>query len=113
MKHDPVTAMRTILGQERSALMTGDYGRLTDFAAEKDRLLPLIAAAQPSRTALHDLQRAMTTNQTLGAAALRGVRTAKARLGALAQVETTLTTYDRDGRIAVRGTPGATIERKA
>lgn len=113
MTNDPVVSLRAILARERAALMTGDYAHLNDFAEEKDRLLPQIAATRPSRDALGDLQRAMAANQALCAAALRGVRSAKARLDALAQVEATLTTYDRDGTIDVRAPDHATFERKA
>lgn len=113
MTHDTLEYLRDLLSRERSALLAGRYDQLDDIAARKLDLLTSLAAKPPGREELVDLRDRLQSNQALTEAALGGVKAAKARIDALLSVETALTTYGRDGNLAVRTTPESRIEKKA
>ncbi len=113
MPDDPRDHLHRILADERRALMSGDYAALAALAAEKERLLIDLDHSRPSRKGLQHLRQKMEQNQRLAEAALKGVQAAKARIGALLQVQAGLTTYDPDGKVALRATGATTVERKA
>jgi flagellar biosynthesis/type III secretory pathway chaperone len=113
MPDDPLDRLHRILVDERRAFMSGDYAALAGIADEKERLLIDLEHSRPSRKGLQHLRQTMEQNQRLAEAALNGAQAARARIGALLQVQAGLTTYDPDGKVALRGTDATTIERKA
>lgn len=113
MTHKVLGELYDVLRRERSALLTGQYAVLGDIAAEKQSLMDGLEAAALSRDSLVELRMTMDANQALTGAALKGAKAAEARLAALLQVENALTTYDRDGVVAVRRSEDSTVEKKA
>ena len=113
MPDDPLVRLHRIVSDERQAFLSGDYAALAGIADEKERLLNDLQDRRPSRKSLQDLRKTMEHNQRLAEAALKGVQAAQARIGALLQVQAGLTTYDPDGKVALRATEATTVERKA
>ncbi len=113
MVHDPLTRLFEVLAHEKAALLSGDYGALEQLGGEKQRWLAALEGASPSQQAIRDLRQLMAENQALTEAALHGVRAGMARIAALRQVQAGLTTYERDGSVAMRSTQTATVEKKA
>ena len=113
MPDEPLDRLHRILSDERQAFISGDYAALAGIADEKERLLRDLQHRQPSPQSLRALRQTMEHNQRLAEAALKGAQAAKARIGAVLQVHAGLTTYDPDGKVAMRGADITTIERKA
>ena len=113
MAHDPLTHLFEVLAQERAALLSGDYTVLERLGGDKQRWLAALEGSAPPQQSIRDLRQLMTENQALTEAALRGVQAGMARIAALRQVQAGLTTYERDGTVALRSTPTATVEKKA
>lgn len=99
-----------LLGEERTAILSGDYDTLPAIAARKDTLF---ARLGPSDPALPDLAAAVQRNQRLLEAAMRGLATGRDAIAARSgPVE--LTTYAADGRTSATQAPGTdTLDRRA
>ncbi len=87
-----------ILDRSHDALLRGDLSALSLLAAQ----LEAADFDTLDRTTAECLRRKAERNQRLLAAAARGVRTARARLGEI-MAEPALTTYDARGRKASVG----------
>ena len=111
---DPLRAMETLLGAEREALMAGDLARLPELIAAKERLLPTLetGGVTGGATAAERLRRRAEANQALIAAALGGLRMARARIETARAGGPALSTYDAQGRAGENGAPRPSLTRR-
>ncbi len=84
-----------LLDRERAALLRGDFSALHSLAAEKERLMSLIAREQPAGHWLDMIRRKSARNHTLLSAARQGILSVSRDLGATA---TDFGTYDGEGQ---------------
>ena len=105
--------LRTLLADEKAALLGARYDALQSLSDAKAELLLQLSDHSLARETLEELQTAINTNQKLLSAAIKGVGAAKERLTALQDVRTGLSVYDQNGAMNVKSTARSTIEKKA
>jgi flagellar biosynthesis/type III secretory pathway chaperone len=111
---DPIAALGRLLKDERKALLSGDLAALPALIADKERLLDALADVPlPNAPALERLRNAAKGNQRLLDAALKGVRTARARLETARSGGPALSTYNARGQAESHGTGQPSVERRA
>lgn len=103
-------ALRTLLREERTLILAGDFAGLASVQTRMERLIGGRPLPRATARAVAD---EMRQNQRLIAAALDGVTSARARLDALAQAQASLKVYGPGGHASevVPGKRG--FERKA
>ena len=109
-------ALDRLLDQERSLILSGKIEALARVAAEKDRLLELLATTNCAATELTALRRKVDRNQELLSAVARGIRTASRRLEAMRAQQNgraRFSTYDQGGRSAQLIPRKSQFERRA
>lgn len=103
-----------LLDEERQAILTSRYDRLSPLVARKERLLAELNAAGHRPEVLRRVGQEISRNQSVLAAATAGLRDALARLGERRKVAAGFATYGRDGRLnTVKGRKATRLERKA
>ena len=102
-----------LLEVENAILRQGEYVKLADLTARKERLIADLAGLRLSGEELRRLRDATDRNARMLKAALKGIAEAKARLAELTAVQTGLSTYDAQGGTAVVGQTPGVLERKA
>ncbi|HBG98193.1 MAG: hypothetical protein JKP98_01625 [Rhodobacteraceae bacterium] len=111
----PTAELDALLDRERRALRAGDVAALAALADDKARLAEALADLPPDRmdsAALGRLRAAARHNDRMLAAALSGLRTARAKLDA-ARRGGVMETYDQGGRRQTIGAAIRQVERKA
>jgi len=93
----PALALERLLAREHEALLTGQLAALDRFAQDKDRLAGQLASAGAPRHQLDRLRRMADRNQTLLAAAARGLEAARARIDAIRSGPGPIRTYECNG----------------
>lgn len=116
-KADPMPILRALVRLlEREAVLVrrADFAALAAVVPEKEGLMGKLAAADPPPPeALEGLRVKAGRNQSLMAAALRGVRSARKRFEMLRSAQTSLTTYDHLGRKCDISMEGSSHEHRA
>lgn len=113
MQHDAVSALLRVLDNEGAALRAGDLSLLSDIAEEKARLSVAIKKQHITQQQLEILRAKASANASLLAAAIRGIKAARARLNALTDVRDVLSVYGPAGQIERVPTKKSDVERKA
>ena len=102
-----------LLQAERAALRTGEFEVLDALLASKTALFARLAQSDASHAELAQIKTRLAENQSLLAAAIRGVEAARERLAALQHVRETLNTYDQQGQMAQVPTARPSMTKKA
>ncbi|KFI28838.1 hypothetical protein [Paenirhodobacter enshiensis] len=109
---DPrLLALRDLLNDERIAIRTGDFARLGDLVARKEKAMADMQALPASR--IPALRSRIEENQRLIEAALNGFRSARSRIEQIAASVRSCTTYDRNGQSQQISLDSPAIERRA
>jgi len=93
----PAAALEALLTRERDSLLAGQLAALADFGPLKERLLARLAEGGGSAQEIERLRLCAERNQALLAAAARGVRAVRDRLGAARSAPVATRTYASDG----------------
>lgn len=93
--------------------MTSEFAPLADLVMKKEWLLEQLTLSRPATEVLRPVRAKMAENQTLLAAAIKGVAAAGERLEALQQVQNNLTVYDQSGRVDLVQKRQRSLEKKA
>ena len=105
-----IHAVRTLLDQQRSALLQGDFDALETMPERLARALRRLAANGAPRDQIESLQARAAHNARLIGAARRGVAQAMAHLKQTSR--TGLTTYAADGRQVAATSAGSLLSRR-
>ncbi len=105
--------LEDFLDKERMAILTGSLGNMERIAKEKERLLDKGALQTPDRKTLDRIRRKVERNQTLLAAAIRGIRAVSLRMEILRNGPGDLNTYDKTGQRKTLGGPQGNLHRRA
>jgi len=109
-----VDELDALLEKERAAILAGDLKGMGRISRNKEKLLNSYELIAPNMESLEYLRKKVTRNQTLLAAAIRGVRAVTTRLGALQNGQSKLNTYNKAGKRSVLGSGiGGTLQHKA
>ncbi|MBY0421778.1 MAG: hypothetical protein K2Q06_05700 [Parvularculaceae bacterium] len=121
--NDVIDGLLAILGEEKSALLAGDFAKVGSMAAEKDRraseLDRLLTDAETARAAsafrrrLSEIARAASENEKLLDAARNGVMSARARLKDVVYRERNIGAYAETGAKIVSDEAGVTRRKTA
>lgn len=87
-----------LLTKERAAIINGQFETIDSLASSKEVLFDSYIQQYPHKSALPALNAAITRNQVLLQAAIKGVASAKERLQALRDVREGLRIYDYEGQ---------------
>lgn len=114
-KNDTPYAQRLelLLADERRALLSGDFGSLTDFIQAKEQLLSKLERAKLPAEDLRTLREAAASNQSLLDAALKGVQAARQRIEMAKNGGPSFSTYNAQGNAMAHNKPSSKIERRA
>jgi len=107
-----VDALDDLLDHERQVILSGKIDALVRLAPEKERLLARLPVAVTDPATLERLRGKVMRNQDLLAAAARGIRAARDRLGGTS-ARTDLRTYGRDGAPTHLGGGTGGVNRRA
>ena len=102
-----------LLEKERTAILSGAFGDLTQLAPEKERLLMELPGEEIGTRQLRRISAAVSRNQTLLAAAIEGVKTVTERLDVLRKSREGFDAYDQSGGRSRVGPAKSAFERKA
>ncbi len=102
-----------LLEKERLALHVGAFEELDQLAGAKTSLFESQTRGGSSATDLALIRNKLSENQTLLAAAIRGVTAARERLAALDNVRDGLAVYDQKGQLAKVPTTKPALQKKA
>jgi len=105
--------LRSLLQDEKAALLEARYDALAALADSKADLLTQLSTQDIPKEALADIQRMVERNQKLLSAAQRGVAAARDRLLAIQEVRQGLSVYDQSGSLEIKPQRAGTLERKA
>jgi flagellar biosynthesis/type III secretory pathway chaperone len=108
-----IAKLEHVLAQEKLALLSAEFDALDRLAPDKAALISRLASIQPDKMALQNIAAKLDENQTLLAAAIKGVTAARERLEALHHVQKTLSVYDHSGRIEFVPNRRPALEKKA
>ena len=93
-----IDALEDLLDKERAAILSGALGNMGRIAAEKERILDGRELTAPDQHTLDRVRHKAARNQTLLAAAIRGVRAVTSRLEVMRNGPKETSTYDRAGQ---------------
>lgn len=93
---DMTSALGALLDEEHTALMSGDFERISSLLDEKEGILKRLETTCETPADLLPLQEKFRRNHRLFDQSLAGLRAVAARLGALAQIRKSLSTYDEN-----------------
>lgn len=109
---EPIGALEDLLDKERLSILSGEFGGLRRFLAEKERLLQGIGTPEDGAN-LRRVKQKADRNQMMLQAAARGMRAISDRLANRATETGRLQTYDRAGQRILHGHGGGNLERRA
>jgi hypothetical protein len=107
------TRLSECLEAERRAILSGDLGRLDEFAATKERLIPRLVSEDVDPEELEELRRRVRGNARLLEAAARGLRSVLDQIGSLKDGGPALTSYSDTGQKQDLGRKKSSVERRA
>ena len=111
---EPVIAkLHQVLDQEKQALIAADFDPLADLLQQKEQLLTYLTQSDTEKALLRPIRKKMDENQSLLAAAIKGVAAAGERLQALNNVQKSLSVYDPSGRVELVRKHRNNLEKKA
>lgn len=114
MSDKAVEDMIALLEEERSLLLNGKLEAVTDLESRKLELAEQFQSdVAPDAAALADLQQKAQRNQTLLEAALKGLKSATARLQDIRKATLQLDTYTRGGDLQNLRLARPKVERRA
>ncbi|MFO8126932.1 flagellar protein FlgN [Yoonia sp.] len=113
MPDQPLAQFHQLLELEKKALISADFEQLGGFLQQKEELLEQLARAKPAKHLLRPIRAKMDENQSLLAAAIKGVAAAGERLEALQNVQNGLRVYDPSGRVDLVQNRHHSLEKKA
>lgn len=94
-----ISALDSILDDERRALLNGDLELISSLLKEKETLIETLNAQEETdRAELENLNDKVKRNQDLLNSALEGIRTVARRLATMRRIRGSLDTYDAQGR---------------
>lgn len=105
--------LEEFLDKERRAILGGLLKDMSRIAKEKERLLDKENFRTPDRKTLDRIRRKVERNQTLLAAAIRGIRTVSIRMETLRNGPGELNTYDKTGQRKTLGGQQRNLQRRA
>lgn len=113
MPEKKLSNLTELLARERAAVIKGDFGAIADLGPAKESLLKNLDQMAADRDELAVVMADLTHNQTLLAAAINGISSAKDRLAALAKVRDGLNVYTQSGKLSHVQVKPPAVERKA
>jgi hypothetical protein len=115
MTRTEIEQLTALMDEERAKLLRGDLRGVTVLTPQKERLAARLAGgtAPADPGALAELGRAARRNAALLAAAIGGVKAARARLAAARHGAGALDIYDQSGQRQKVGAGPARVERRA
>jgi len=113
MASSAIQNLLAVLDREGAALRKGDLAALPELAEEKSKFSAALEKEPASKAQLEILRAKASANANLLAAAIRGIKSARARLEALSEVRGVLSVYGPTGQLDRVSTAQADIERKA
>ena len=108
-----VAKLNDVLDLERQALLSADFDALGPLLDQKQGLLTQLERVAPRRSELKRIAGSMADNQSILAAAIKGVAAAGERLEALQNVQNSLSVYDHSGRVELIQKHQHALEKKA
>jgi len=99
-----------LLSAERSAILSGDYDRLSDVEEALERLVRQSVDAAPSRTQIESIKAAAARNADLLRSAIRGVKSAKSRLADIEATKNDFGGYDATGSRLEKSGPSGSLD---
>ncbi|WP_245541138.1 flagellar protein FlgN [Yoonia vestfoldensis] len=102
-----------LLETETAAIIAGEYAVLDDLAGRKQDLLTHLQHIPTATGDLQTIGRLLARNQSLLAAAIKGISAARVRLAALQAVRDGLQVYDQSGQFAVAPVSRPELVKKA
>jgi hypothetical protein len=105
--------MIEVLDREGKALQMGDLAALSEIAEAKMALSLSLHQSRATKQELEILRAKASANANLLAAAIRGIKAARSRLDALAEVRGVLSVYGPAGKLERVPTRQSDVERKA
>lgn len=100
MRETAVIDLAALLDSENAAIIAGDYAALDALAPRKLQLFDALTGLQIPKADLRMIAGKLANNQSLLAAAIKGIGAARSRLAALRAVRDGLQVYDRSGQFA-------------
>ncbi|SIS49950.1 hypothetical protein SAMN05421759_10146 [Roseivivax lentus] len=97
MKQPIFDQLNRLLDKERTALLHGDFEKISTLLKEKEALLEAISAEGSARDVDAPVMAKLRRNLTLYDEALAGLRAVAERIGATAQPRSELRFYRQDG----------------
>lgn len=113
MHNSHMKKVLALLDAENAIIRRGDLRSLDNIAEQKELLMRDLENLKVAQSDLVAVRDAATRNARLLAAALAGVKEARARLGALAEVREGLSIYDQKGGRQTVARQSNALERKA
>jgi len=106
-------ALEDFLDKERQAILNGSLMDMGRIAKEKEALLDKGEFLAPDRKSLELIRRKIDRNQTLLAAAIRGVSAVRDRIETLRNGSGKFDTYDKSGQRTSLGGHKGNLHRRA
>ena len=113
MQTSELEVLRDVLMAERDCLKSGDFGALGALAARKQIVAAGLANGAGDGVVLGRLLAVAQENQRYIEAALKGVRSAQARLQAIRIAAAGMTSYTAQGRTMRLGQETSKVERRS
>lgn len=111
---DTLERLKTFIKDEKEALLTGNFERISELLEEKAALLAEIPHLEKDEEMLAPVRAGLRRNEELFDHALAGLRNVANRVGQANRLRKSLDTYDEAGRRTSLGEPGGkTLERRA
>ena len=107
------TDLSTLLSDERAAITTGNFEKLTALTVRKEELLLALPASELPSRLLSDFAETVEGNQVLLTAAMRGISAAQDRMALLDQVRKESNVYSSNGQVTQMTSEHPTHKRKA
>ena len=106
-------ALVHLLDEECKALKAGDLSALAPIAVQKSQILIDLDNGKERTLDLATIRAKAARNETLLAAAIKGVKTARKRISELEAVKSDLRVYGKDGTLQNARRQSSAMERKA
>lgn len=108
-----ISQLLQLLDVERESILSANFQQLDKDAEKKVRLFSLISESAPSTSELSILTAAVSRNQALLGAAIKGVSDARSRIEAILKAQSTLSTYNNSGQLESITNTKPALEKKA
>lgn len=113
MRDDVISDLAALLDRENAAIIAGDYATLDALAARKQLLFDTLTGIAFAEPDLRVISGKLARNQSLLAAAIKGIAAARSRLAALRAVRDGLQVYDQSGQFATTPLTRPELVKKA